>query len=167
MRLFVAIEIPNAVRAALGELIETLRDACRDARWVRLAGLHVTLKFIGEMPPENVADIKAALKNVPPRAPIPLGFGGLGFFPNARRPSVLWAGVEAGPELGALAAAIELAVGPTGGQPKEHKKFTPHLTLARFKNSPSVDSLRVAIEKAGPLNFGGTTATDFIFIKAF
>jgi 2'-5' RNA ligase len=161
MRLFVAIEIPNDVRFAIGELIKCLRDACRDAHWVRLAGLHITLKFIGESPPEKLEDLKVALKNIPPGAPIPLNFGGLGFFPNARRPSVLWAGVEAGPELGALAAAIEGALGPTADQQQEHRNFTPHLTLARFKDSPAIDALRLAIEKAGPLKFGGTTATEF------
>jgi RNA 2',3'-cyclic 3'-phosphodiesterase len=161
MRLFVAIEIPNDVRSAIGELIKSLRDACRDARWVRLAGLHVTLKFIGETPPENVEEVKAALNNIPERAPIALKFGGVGFFPNARRPSALWAGVEAGPELGALATEIEGALGPTGDKSKQHKKFTPHLTLARFKDSPAVDTLRVAIEKAGPLKFGSSSATEF------
>jgi 2'-5' RNA ligase len=161
MRLFVAIEIPEDVRATLGELIKNLRGACPDARWVRLTGLHVTLKFIGDTPTENLDQIKTALEKLPPHAPIRLNFGGLGFFPNARRPSVLWAGVEAVPELGALATAIERALAPTGDQPKEHKKFTPHLTLARFKESLAVDALRLAIEKAVPLEFGSVTATEF------
>jgi 2'-5' RNA ligase len=161
MRLFVAIEIPEDVRAAIGELIKGLRETCRDARWVRLAGLHVTLKFIGETPPENVEEVKAALKNIAPRGPISLKFGGVGFFPNARRPTVFWAGVEAGPELGTLAAAIENALIPAGDQRQEDRKFTPHLTLARFKDSPAADALRAAIEKASPLNFGRTTATEF------
>ena len=161
MRLFIAIAIPEHVRSALGELIDSLRSACREARWVRLTGLHVTLKFIGETLPENVEEIKAALKNIPERAPIHLHFGGLGFFPNARHPGVLWAGVEAGPELTALSGAIEDALDPAGVPPPEHRKFTPHLTLARFKDSPGVNGLREAIEKAGAPKFGVTTATEF------
>ena len=160
MRLFVAIEIPEDVRAALGELIKNLRGACRDARWVRIAGLHVTLKFIGETRTETVAELIAALKSIPSRASIAMIFRDLGYFPNARRPRVLWAGVEAGPDLAALAAAVENALSPEGIQP-EDRKFSPHLTLARFQESAGVDALQVAIEKITLLKFGSATATEF------
>jgi 2'-5' RNA ligase len=159
LRLFVAIDIPEELRSALGELMKSLRDTCRDSRWARLAGLHVTLKFIGETPSERVEELKSALKNIPPRDPIAMSFRGLGFFPNASRPRVLWAGVEAGPDLAALANAVEKALNPAGIQ-QEDRKFSPHLTLARFKESPGVDALQVAIEKSGPLKFGGATATE-------
>jgi len=161
MRLFVAIEIPENVCSALGALMKSLRDTCRDARWVRIAGLHVTLKFIGETPSEKVDEIKAALRNIPPRVPIAMNFGGLGFFPNARRPRVLWAGVEAGSDLAALAAAVDAALNPHGIQQPVDRRFTPHLTLARFKDSPKVQALQAAIEKADPIEFGSTTATEF------
>jgi 2'-5' RNA ligase len=160
LRLFVAIDIPENVRFAFGDLMKSLRDTSRDARWVRVAGLHVTLKFIGETPSERVADLKTALANIPTRDPIAIVFSGLGFFPNARRPHVLWAGVEAGPELASLAAAVENALRPAG-IPQEDRNFSPHLTLARFKESAGVDALQVAIEKAGPLKFGCATATEF------
>jgi 2'-5' RNA ligase len=160
MRLFVAIDIPEEVRSALGQLMKSLHGACRDARWVRLAGLHITLKFIGETPPEGVTELKTALANIPPRAPIAMNFSGLGFFPNARRPRVFWAGVKAGPDLAALANAVETALSPAGIQ-QEDRAYSPHLTLARFKDSAGVDALQVAIEKAGPLEFGGVTAMEF------
>jgi RNA 2',3'-cyclic 3'-phosphodiesterase len=160
MRLFVAIDIPEQVRSALGELMKSLHGACRDARWVRLAGLHVTLKFIGETPPERAAELKSALASIATRAPIAMHFRGLGFFPNPRRPRVLWAGVEAGPDLATLANAVEKALSPAGIQ-QEDRPYSPHLTLARFKDSARVDALQVAIEKAGQLEFGATTATEF------
>jgi RNA 2',3'-cyclic 3'-phosphodiesterase len=160
MRLFVAIEIPEDVRSALGELIRSLRGTCRDARWVRIAGLHVTLKFIGETLSERVVELKSALASIPPRDPIAMNFRGLDFFPNARRPRALWAGVEAGPELAALANTIEKVLSPAEIR-QEDRKFSPHLTLARFKDSSGVDALQVAIEKAGPVKFGGTTAAEF------
>jgi len=160
VRLFVAIDIPEDIRSALGDLMKSLRDTCQDARWVRIAGLHVTLKFIGETPSERVADLKSALENIPSRDPIALDFRGLGFFPNARRPRVLWARVEAGPDLAALANAVEKALSPVGIQ-EEDRNFSPHLTLARFKDAAGVDALQVTIEKAGPLKFGGATATEF------
>jgi 2'-5' RNA ligase len=160
MRLFVAIEIPETVRSALGELMKSLRDTCRDARWARLAGLHVTLKFIGETPSERVVELESALASIPPRPPIAMNFRSLGFFPNARRPRVLWAGVEADPALAALANAVEKALSP-GEIKQEDRSYSPHLTLARFKNSAGVDALQIAIEKVGPLKFGGATATEF------
>src|SRR5258708_38346035 len=110
MRPLVAPDLPGDVREAIGGLIAKLRDACRSARWVRIEGAHVTLKFIGEVSAEKAADIKTALASVHFPAPIKMSFRGLGFFPNEWRPRVLWAGIEAGPELGALATAVETAL---------------------------------------------------------
>jgi 2'-5' RNA ligase len=160
MRLFVAIDIPDNVRSAIGSLVAKLRNACHNARWARLEGLHVTLKFIGETPAENMEIIKTALVAIPSRAPISLNFRGVGFFPNKRRPRVLWAGVEAGPELAELAAAVEATLHPFG-IPREERAFTAHLTLARFDPPQGLDAIRAAIDKAGPLEFGGGAAKEF------
>jgi RNA 2',3'-cyclic 3'-phosphodiesterase len=160
MRLFVAMEIPEEVRSAIGALASKLRPTCRNARWVRIEGLHVTLKFIGETSPEKAAEIRAALAPIPSRTSIPMNFRGLGFFPNERRPRVLWAGIEAGPDLAALAAAVETALGALG-IPREERAFSPHLTLARFDTPRGLDALHGAIEKAGLLEFGVATAKEF------
>jgi RNA 2',3'-cyclic 3'-phosphodiesterase len=160
MRLFVALDIPEDVRNSLAALSAELRRTCKDGRWPRIEGLHVTLKFLGETPAENVAKIQAALATVPLRPAIPVIFRGLGFFPNDRRPRVLWAGVDAGPELAALAAAVNAALDPLGIPPEE-RTFSPHLTLARFDNPRKLDALHTAIEKAGPLEFGAVTAQEF------
>lgn len=160
MRLFVAMDIPEDVRSNLGALAAKLRLAFRNARWARVEGLHVTLKFIGETPPEKAAKIEAALASVPSRAPISLNFRGLGLFPNERRPRVLWAGVEAGSDLAALAAAVDAALHPLGIA-REERTFSPHLTLARFDAPRGLDALHAAIEKVGPLEFGGTIAKEF------
>jgi RNA 2',3'-cyclic 3'-phosphodiesterase len=160
MRLFVAADIPEDVRSAIGALVENLRPVCRSARWVRVEGLHVTLKFIGEIAPEKAEAIKTALAAVPLAGPIAMNFHGLGFFPNERRPRVLWAGIDAGAELAALAAAVETSLVPLG-IPREQRAFSPHLTLARFESPRGLDLLRAAIEAAGPLAFGGATAREF------
>jgi 2'-5' RNA ligase len=160
MRLFVAMDIPDDIRSALAGLSSKLRAACRDARWARTEGLHVTLKFIGETPAEKMEGLKTALASIPPRAPISLKFRGVGFFPNERRPRVLWAGVEASPELAALAAAVEGALDPME-IPREERKFSPHLTLARFDGSRGLEALHAAIEKAGPFEFGSATSKEF------
>jgi RNA 2',3'-cyclic 3'-phosphodiesterase len=160
MRLFVALDIPEEVRATLAAKITQLRQASPKARWVRVAGIHVTLKFIGETAPEKAEAIKTALGSIPPRDPIAMNFRGLGFFPNERRPRVLWAGLASGPELAALAADVESALAALG-LPREERAFFPHLTMARFDSPRGLDALHAAIEKAGPLEFGAVTAQEF------
>jgi RNA 2',3'-cyclic 3'-phosphodiesterase len=160
MRLFVAIDIPGDVRAAISALVSKLRSACPKARWARIEGLHVTLKFIGETPDAKFSEIKSALALAAPRPSIAIHFRGVGFFPNARRPRVFWAGVEAGPELAALAAAVEDVLQPLG-IPRETRAFSPHLTLARFDPPRPVEELHAAIEKLGPLEFGSVIAGEF------
>jgi RNA 2',3'-cyclic 3'-phosphodiesterase len=160
MRLFVAMDIPEEVRSSLAALAARLRPACRNARWVRIEGLHVTLKFIGEAPSEKVDAIKTALAALSACDPIPVNFRGLGFFPNDRRPRVLWAGIEAGPELAALAAKIETALDPLG-IPHDERTFAPHLTLARFEAPRVLDAMQEAVKKSSRFNFGSATVKEF------
>jgi 2'-5' RNA ligase len=160
MRLFVALDIPEDVRAAMAALAAKLRPACRAARWVRIEGAHVTLKFIGEVPAEKVESIKAALHTVPFPAALKIVFRGIGFFPGERRPRVLWAGIEAGLELRVLAAAVETSLEPLG-LARDEREFSPHLTLARFNSPDRLSGLRAAIASAGPLEFGQTVANEF------
>jgi RNA 2',3'-cyclic 3'-phosphodiesterase len=159
MRLFVALDIPEDVRRSLASLVAKLRRACQNARWVRIEGIHITLKFIGECSPEKTEAIKSALASVPARSPIPMHFRGMGFFPNERRPRVLWAGVEA-PELAMLASGIDASLVPLGIA-REGRVFSPHLTLSRFDTPRALDALRSVIDEAGALEFGDTTAKEF------
>ncbi len=160
MRLFVALDIPEDVRAAIGALVEKSRSVCREARWVRIEGAHVTLKFIGHVPVEKTDEIKSALAAVSFPDSIKMFFRGIGFFPNERRPRVLWAGIQASAELDALAAAVEAALEPLGIA-REQRAFSPHLTLARFESPKGLDRLRTAISAAGPLEFGSARVEEF------
>jgi 2'-5' RNA ligase len=166
VRVFVALDIPEHVRAAIGALIDRLGAVCSDARWAATQGTHVTLKFIGEVQPERIESITSSLARIHFPNFIRLKFRGLGFFPNERRPRVLWAGIEAGADLGALAAAVETSVEPLGIA-KEQRIFSPHLTLARFETArgkpagSALDRLRETISRAGPFEFGSGTASQF------
>jgi 2'-5' RNA ligase len=160
VRIFVAVDIPESVRAAIGGLVERLRPACPEARWVRLAGVHVTLKFLGEVVLEKMASIQAALLAVNTPSPIEINFRNVGFFPNEHRPRVLWVGIEAAPALVKLAADIDAAMLPLGF-PREERAFTPHLTLARFNHQRGVTKLQRALAAAGSLEFGHALATEF------
>jgi len=160
VRVFVALDIPEAVCAAISDLAVKLRPVCRNARWVRIENAHVTLKFIGEVPLEKVEPIKAVLAPIRLHNPIEMKFRNVGFFPDERRPRVFWAGIEAGAALGELAAAVETALEPLGIA-REQRAFSPHLTLARFESQHRLDRLRDAIAAAGPLEFGRTVAKEF------
>ena len=129
MRLFIALDIDDAIREQIGRFMEGVRNFAPDARWVKPESLHVTLKFIGEQPDAAVEKIKDALKTVSGDAP-EIIFSGYGFFPTAKSARVFWIGMKAGPELTKLASAIDDKMSELG-IPKESRAFSPHLTLAR------------------------------------
>src|ERR1700676_1900732 len=129
MRLFVALDIDDAVRQHIQRFMEGVGGFAPDARWVRPESLHVTLKFIGEKPNDTVEEIKRVLSGVRAES-IELSFRGYGFFPTAKAARVFWIGIESGPQLPALAKAVDEATFALG-IPNEDHSFAPHLTLAR------------------------------------
>jgi 2'-5' RNA ligase len=160
VRLFVALDIPEAVRDSLARLSRQLRETCPSARWVRIEGAHVTLKFIGETSEDRAGRIRSALASARSAGAIDIRFAGLAFSPSARRPRVLWAGIEADSSLGALARSIEERLKPLG-IPPETRDFHPHLTLARFDSPKGLDALRAAVEKLGAPEFGSARVSEF------
>jgi len=160
VRVFVALDVPEAVRAALAELSGRLKKTCLGARWVCLEGVHITLKFIGEVKPDTLVQMRESLGALPSFEPINLRFAGLGFFPSARRPRVFWAGVETGLRLAELAAAIEMKLEPLG-IPPEKRAFQPHLTLARFETPQGTQALTAAVEALQKPEFGSATFEEF------
>ena len=129
MRLFIALEIDEAIRERIARFMEGVRNFAADARWVKEESLHVTLKFIGEQPEEKVEPIKTALTTVV-AGRSEIQFRGYGFFPTPKSARVFWVGMECGPALGALADAIEGKMSALD-IPREPREFSPHLTLAR------------------------------------
>jgi RNA 2',3'-cyclic 3'-phosphodiesterase len=165
MRLFVALEIPPTVRENLAELLRTLRAVSPQTRWVRPENLHITLKFIGEVPETKLAAIRAALARVRADQSVTLDFHGLGFFPNEKHPRVFWAGIEASSNLKNLAADIEKAIEPLG-IPKEQRPFSPHLTLARFEPPRLPETLCAAIQENAGRDFGSLHTDQFHLIES-
>ncbi|HVB34625.1 MAG TPA: RNA 2',3'-cyclic phosphodiesterase [Patescibacteria group bacterium] len=160
MRLFVALDIPEDVRGRIADFALELRRHAPKARWARAAGAHVTLKFIGEVPPDRLDAIRQALEPVRAPAPMEMEFRGIGFFRNDRRPRVLWAGVHAPATLRELAAEIERRLVPLG-IPAESRGFEPHITLARFEHPSESGDLRRAIAEGGMPEFGRAVAREF------
>jgi|SRR5580658_10167310 2'-5' RNA ligase len=129
MRLFIALDITDAIRERIARFMEGVTGFAPDARWAKPESLHVTLKFIGEQPESAIEQIKQSLATIQSSAP-EINFRGYGFFPTAKSPRVFWIGLDAGPQLGTLAAAIDGNMTELG-IPKEDRLFSPHLTLAR------------------------------------
>jgi 2'-5' RNA ligase len=141
MRLFLALDIDDAIRERITRFVDGVRNFAPDARWMQPESLHVTLKFIGEQPEAIVEKIKQAMATVS-AASTQIHFRGYGFFPTSKSARVFWIGMASGPELVALAAAIDDTM-PSLGIPKEDRPFSPHITLARGRRasgSPRISS---------------------------
>jgi 2'-5' RNA ligase len=139
MRLFVACELPSATRAALAEVQSQLRArGAAEVRWVHPEGMHLTLKFLGEVPAAKVGAIEEALAGaVEGPLEMRLTFPTLGAFGGPTRLRVLWVGVEGdAPRLVELARGVEKALAPLGFPP-ERRPYSPHLTLARVSDRAS------------------------------
>jgi 2'-5' RNA ligase len=166
MRLFVALDIPDAVRSALRQLMTRLKPGCSGARWVRPEGLHITLKFLDETDEAKFDSIKSALSSVRSSGPIELNFRGIGFFPNEFHPRVIWCGVKASSGLSQLAADLDRALQPLGFS-AESRAFTPHLTLARFDSHKGLDTLVRATNNLKSYDFGSARQSEFYLYRSF
>jgi 2'-5' RNA ligase len=177
MRLFLALDIDNSVRRRILGFMDGVRNFAPDARWAKEESLHLTLKFIGEFPDSKLDEIKKAMSTIA-AASTKIDFHGYGFFPTPKSARVFWIGVECGPQLSALAAAIDDKLS-TIGIPKEDRKFSPHLTLARasgasgsprrHKNEAASRTFQRLQEKLSPLSvpeFGSMTPREFFLYQS-
>jgi RNA 2',3'-cyclic 3'-phosphodiesterase len=129
MRLFIALDVDDAISERITLFVNSVRDFAPAARWVKPEAWHITLKFLGERPDDSLATIKQALDRVR-ASTTEINFRGFGFYPNRTSARVFWIGIEAGPPLAALAAAIDRQMSALGIA-EEERPFSPHLTLAR------------------------------------
>ena len=129
MRIFIALDIDDAIHERISRFLDGVRGFAPDARWAKPESLHVTLKFIGEQPDPAVEQIQQALSTIA-AGPAEIHFRGYGLFPTPKSARVFWIGLEADPQFATLATAIENNLASLG-IPKENRPFSPHLTLAR------------------------------------
>ena len=176
MRSFIALDIDDAIRERLQVFMGGIHGLAPDAHWIRPESMHVTLKFVGEKSAEAVEKIKQALARIQ-AGTIEISFRGYGFFPTPKTPRVLWAGIEAGPQLAALAKSVDETTAALG-VPKEEHAFSPHITLARRGGSGgprrrnedgSNRSFQRLQERLGALpvpEFGTMTAREFFLYQS-
>ena len=148
IRAFVAIELPDRVKDELANLVDQLRHArVRGMRLVNPQGIHLTLKFLGNVPQARVeAIVEGVSRAAAAHPPFAVALGAVGVFPNAAEPRVLWVGV-----LGDLDSMIELHKAVDGalvglGYAGEKRQFSPHLTVARISRGTSSADRRNASE---------------------
>ncbi len=148
IRAFIAVDLPKEIKMEIDKMITGFRQTNAGIRWVKAANLHLTLRFLGNVPEETVQPLAENIKgNVGGFGSFEMSLSGLGGFPNLRRPRVIWVGTGTGTEkLKALAAGVEKAVIDSGFG-KADKPFSSHLTIGRVKYPKGLDHLLEQIEK--------------------
>ena len=165
MRLFIALEIPAAVRENLAAVQNKLPITEAGIRWVRPENFHVTLKFIGEISREKLEVIADELKSVRADGPVELRIRGLGYAWKAKGAGVFWATIEASDSLKTLAGQIDRCLEPLGVT-AEDRAFLPHLTLARFKHRRVLPAIRAMIDENEDRDFGSGRAEEFHLMES-
>jgi 2'-5' RNA ligase len=149
LRLFVACEVPDDAKQAIGEVIDKLKAKSGKAvRWVNPEGVHVTLKFLGEVPVKRLPAIKLAIQEaVVGHQPFELELSNIGTFGGREGLRIMWVGVAGDVlRLEALVRAVNAALAVVGFEP-ERRPFRPHLTLGRVRDEVSTRA-RAEIEVA-------------------
>ncbi len=159
MRAFIAADMDPSIKASLTDLLRKLRwHGPKGISWVREPGLHITLKFLGDVDEILTGRIAAVLESAARAVPaFPVVIRGTGTFPGApRAPRVLWAGTDEPAAFSELFARLEAGLAGLGFEP-ESRPFHPHLTLGRVKNPTGIHDAIVELERAKDAEFGSMT----------
>lgn len=149
IRTFIAVLISNDLKRKIAVVQEDFKKVAPEVKWVEEDNFHITVKFLGDVNSDRLKDVTLAVsQSVADLTPFEAEIGGFGAFPNARRPRVVWAGIETGQdELKALAERVENAL-ETLGFPKEDRPFSAHVTIGRVRDERRVGGLTRALEDA-------------------
>ena len=159
VRLFAGIPVPDAQRSALA----ALQAGVPGTRWIPVENFHVTLAFIGEVTEDVADDAHAALESVL-SAPFEMTVEGVGCFSQGINPTVLWAGISPSSALMTLQSRVQSAL-DRAGVPFERRKYTPHITLARFRD-PAEDRLAGFLAQHHGLRLSPFTVDHFILYES-
>jgi RNA 2',3'-cyclic 3'-phosphodiesterase len=172
MRIFVAIGLPPSIQRGLSRAQAFFRQGLSSGfraesglRWTQPDGIHLTLKFLGEVSEAEVQRAITHLRSIEPFPAFHLEVKGFGFFPDARRPRVFWAGVVAPSALEELATCVDQALSPLGFA-TENRDFSPHLTLARFKAPGRCPSLEALVNARQDETIGGFDVSEFYLFES-
>lgn len=157
----------DPLRDALGHLQADLRAAGGPVSWVKPENIHLTLKFLGEVPPAREGPVREAMAEAAAGVPpFTLRAGGCGAFPGERNPRVLWVGLRAGgPEAAALAARVEAACAARGFPP-ESRPFRGHLTLGRVRGSRGLEETMRRLRAHAEDTLGETSVNRLVLYES-
>lgn len=155
MRAFIAIDLDEAIKSELSALVRRAARSRAEVRWVKLQGMHLTLKFLGEVSADSdVARLEKALRAaVQGTERFELTLYGTGAFPDLHKPRVLWVGVKPCPALDFLQGRVESFL-EQEGFPRDERPFKPHLTLGRVKGRSGLESALGELRKNETRTFG-------------
>ncbi len=147
LRLFIAIDTPPEIKARILPILGQFKETAADVRWEPEEKLHATLKFLGNTDEGLLGRIISNLEEICLKhGKIPIVYSGLGFFPNARRPRVVWIGIkDLTGALGKLSSSLEDAMANLGFK-REDRQFTPHLTIGRIRGEKRISPLLQELE---------------------
>jgi len=161
IRAFLALDPPEEILREIGRIQDRLRKGIHgDLRWVRPEGIHLTLKFFGDISENAVVNISAVAGQAAAAVgPFALVIGGTGVFPDPSRPRVVWLGMNGEvAQLVTFQQGLERAFREIGFPPEE-RPFRPHLTLGRIKSPKGLTGLAEALEKENTVTAGSFTAS--------
>ncbi|MEX0642177.1 MAG: RNA 2',3'-cyclic phosphodiesterase [Pirellulales bacterium] len=164
IRTFIAIETPPEIHRRIADLMNRLRRADADVKWVAPEQMHWTIKFLGNVDDHEIHEVCRAVEDcVEPFTPFDLTVSGVGAFPTPDRPRTLWIGATNGAEaLGILAGSVEKALAQLG-YPKEHRRFTAHLTLGRVHTGRNAQALAQLLKENAEFD-AGTMGVDEVVV---
>jgi 2'-5' RNA ligase len=167
MRAFIAVDLAVDVVSAIEALVRKIEGQVRGARWVAPKNLHLTLRFIGESDDQTLSALSETVAStVREFQSFALGFRGIGFFPSVKRPRVLWVGIDQPPKvLLELQRTLEASARKHGFEP-EHRDFSPHLTIARFRKPQSDPRFVELARELGEHVFGVSLVEDVVLYRS-
>jgi 2'-5' RNA ligase len=167
MRSFIAIKIPDEIKKNMVTIQEQLKKAKVEASWPRAEGMHLTLKFLGDVPETRITEIVNGLQTAAEGiGQLRLEVKGIGTFPNSQNPRVVWIGISGDIEkLTKLQGAVEDTMARIGLE-RDKRKFAAHLTLGRIKNIRSRDQWLAVLAELRDRSLSGFDATSIYLMKS-
>lgn len=167
VRTFIAIKLIPEIISNISGVQEELKKSVIEVKWVKPENIHLTLKFLGHITPEELEKVKLATREtLKPFAPFEVSVSGLGAFPKIEYPRVIWVGIDKGKkELTKIASRIEENLAKIGFA-KEKRGFSPHLTLGRVKSPKGGERLIETFTKLKAANLGSMRVTKISIMKS-
>ncbi len=167
LRTFIAVELPNDIHDSLQKLQNNLKDSMPDVRWTKYGNIHLTLKFLGDIESSKVDKISVSIQNVANEfLPFTVSLARIGAFPNSRKPSIIWVGIEEGSgEIVQIANRIESSMEKLGFA-KEKRPFRPHLTIGRIRELKHPSIMAKSLENNEIGEIGRFRVEKLSFIKS-